>query len=112
MSVVFVLCVTGYRCFKAIMFLTGCIFGTTIVYYVTTQDAVLPQYAMIGRYIYELNWFEIHARRVLSSTDEKRSACRVLYEYFSYSSVNYVFYARFRSQSPLTADKVFEMRTQ
>lgn len=38
----------GYRCFKAIMFLTGCIFSTAVVYYVCTQDAVLPQYAIVG----------------------------------------------------------------
>lgn len=40
--------ITGYRCFKAIMFLTGCVFGTSVVYYICTQDAILPQYAIVG----------------------------------------------------------------
>jgi len=35
----------GYRCFKAIMFLYGFIFGSLIVYLICAEEAVLPEYA-------------------------------------------------------------------
>lgn len=38
----------GYRCFKAIMFLYGFIFGSIIVYLICTEENVLPEYANAG----------------------------------------------------------------
>ncbi|GAB1601156.1 transmembrane protein 198-like isoform X2 [Argonauta hians] len=38
----------GYRFFKAVMFLTGFIFGTVVVYIVCIEEAVLPKEANIG----------------------------------------------------------------
>ncbi|KAK6617368.1 hypothetical protein RUM43_014377 [Polyplax serrata] len=38
----------GYRCFKAIMFLTGFIFGSIIVYLICLQEKLLPSYGNAG----------------------------------------------------------------
>ncbi|CAG2163711.1 unnamed protein product, partial [Oppiella nova] len=38
----------GYRCFKAIMFLTGFAFGTTIIYMICTAENLLPMYGNIS----------------------------------------------------------------
>ncbi|XP_054273146.1 transmembrane protein 198-like isoform X1 [Macrosteles quadrilineatus] len=38
----------GYRCFKAVMFLTGFIFGSVIIYMICIQDKLLPPYANAG----------------------------------------------------------------
>lgn len=38
----------GYRCFKAIMFLTGFIFGSIIVYLICLQEKLLPNYGNAG----------------------------------------------------------------
>ncbi|XP_052826352.1 transmembrane protein 198 isoform X4 [Octopus bimaculoides] len=38
----------GYRFFKAVMFLTGFIFGTVVVYIVCIEETVLPKEANIG----------------------------------------------------------------
>lgn len=38
----------GYRCFKALMFLTGFIFGSIIVYLICAEEAVLPEYGNAG----------------------------------------------------------------
>ncbi|XP_023335637.1 transmembrane protein 198 [Eurytemora carolleeae] len=38
----------GYRCFKAIMFFYGFIFGSIIVYLICAEEAVLPDYANAG----------------------------------------------------------------
>jgi len=38
----------GYRCFKAIMFLYGFIFGSIIVYLICAEEAVLPEYGNAG----------------------------------------------------------------
>ena len=35
----------GYRCFKAIMFLTGFIFGSIIVYLICLEENILPMWA-------------------------------------------------------------------
>jgi len=35
----------GYRCFKAIMFLYGFIFGSLIVYFICAEEAVLPEWS-------------------------------------------------------------------
>lgn len=40
--------VSGYRCFKAIMFLTGFIFGSIIVYLICLQEKLLPNYGNAG----------------------------------------------------------------
>jgi len=41
--------VPGYRCFKAVMFLTGFIFGSIIVYLICLQEKLLPAYGNAGR---------------------------------------------------------------
>ncbi|XP_063224018.1 transmembrane protein 198 [Bacillus rossius redtenbacheri] len=38
----------GYRCFKAVMFLTGFIFGSIIVYLICLQEKLLPAYGNAG----------------------------------------------------------------
>ncbi|XP_071451887.1 uncharacterized protein [Hetaerina americana] len=38
----------GYRCFKAVMFLTGFIFGSIIVYLICLQEKLLPAYGNVG----------------------------------------------------------------
>uniref|UniRef100_A0A1B6G9D2 Transmembrane protein 198 n=1 Tax=Cuerna arida TaxID=1464854 RepID=A0A1B6G9D2_9HEMI len=38
----------GYRCFKAVMFLTGFIFGSVIIYMICIQDKLLPPYVNAG----------------------------------------------------------------
>ncbi|CAG2102297.1 unnamed protein product [Medioppia subpectinata] len=38
----------GYRCFKAIMFLTGFAFGTTIIYMICTAENLLPVYGNVS----------------------------------------------------------------
>ncbi|XP_049859990.1 transmembrane protein 198 isoform X2 [Schistocerca gregaria] len=38
----------GYRCFKAVMFLTGFIFGSVIVYLICLQEKLLPAYGNAG----------------------------------------------------------------
>lgn len=38
----------GYRCFKAIMFLYGFIFGSIVVYLICAEEAVLPEYGNAG----------------------------------------------------------------
>lgn len=38
----------GYRCFKAVMFLTGFIFGSVIIYTICIQDKLLPPYVNTG----------------------------------------------------------------
>ncbi|XP_068084166.1 transmembrane protein 198 [Anabrus simplex] len=38
----------GYRCFKAVMFLTGFIFGSIIVYLICLQENLLPPYGNAG----------------------------------------------------------------
>lgn len=38
----------GYRCFKAVMFLTGFIFASVLVYLICIQDRILPSYANAG----------------------------------------------------------------
>jgi hypothetical protein len=42
------LAVAGYRCFKAVMFLTGFIFGSIIVYLICLQEKLLPMYGNAG----------------------------------------------------------------
>jgi hypothetical protein len=42
------LAVAGYRCFKAVMFLTGFIFGSIIVYLICLQEKLLPVYGNAG----------------------------------------------------------------
>uniref|UniRef100_A0A0A9WV57 Transmembrane protein 198 n=1 Tax=Lygus hesperus TaxID=30085 RepID=A0A0A9WV57_LYGHE len=37
----------GYRCFKAVMFLTGFIFASVLVYLICIQERVLPPYANV-----------------------------------------------------------------
>jgi len=44
---------SGYRCFKAVMFLTGFIFGSIVVYLVCLQEALLPPYGNAGSSIYQ-----------------------------------------------------------
>lgn len=41
--------IPGYRCFKAVMFLTGFIFGSIIVYLICLQEKLLPAYGNAGR---------------------------------------------------------------
>ncbi|CAG0882923.1 unnamed protein product [Cyprideis torosa] len=43
-----VYCLFGYRCFKAVMFLTGFIFGFVIVYLVCASEALLPKFGNEG----------------------------------------------------------------
>ncbi|XP_054156563.1 transmembrane protein 198-like [Oppia nitens] len=38
----------GYRCFKAVLFLTGFAFGTTVIYMICTAENLLPMYGNIG----------------------------------------------------------------
>ncbi|XP_039280804.1 transmembrane protein 198 [Nilaparvata lugens] len=38
----------GYRCFKAVMFLTGFVFGSGIVYLICIQDKMMPPYCNVG----------------------------------------------------------------
>lgn len=38
----------GYRCFKAVMFLTGFTFAAVLVYLICIQERVLPTYANAG----------------------------------------------------------------
>jgi hypothetical protein len=42
------LAVAGYRCFKAVMFLTGFIFGSIIVYLICLQEKLMPVYGNAG----------------------------------------------------------------
>ncbi|RZF37526.1 hypothetical protein LSTR_LSTR008564 [Laodelphax striatellus] len=43
-----VYCLFGYRCFKAVMFLTGFVFGSVIVYMICIQDKIMPPYLNAG----------------------------------------------------------------
>ena len=38
----------GYRCFKAVLFLTGFAFGTTVIYMICTTEHLLPQLGNIS----------------------------------------------------------------
>ncbi|CAG7837730.1 unnamed protein product [Allacma fusca] len=41
-------CIFGYRCYKAVLFLTGFTFGLIIVYLICQEEALLPKYGNIG----------------------------------------------------------------
>ena len=38
----------GYRCFKAVMFLTGLLFGSVVVYHICLSEAILPALGNAG----------------------------------------------------------------
>lgn len=38
----------GYRCFKAVLFLTGFAFGTTIIYLICTVEKLMPMYGNVS----------------------------------------------------------------
>lgn len=44
--------ISGYRCFKASMFLTGFTFGSAIVYLICLQEYLMPPYGNVGEYSY------------------------------------------------------------
>lgn len=48
LSIYFIMCFTGYRFFKAVMFLTGFIFTSVLVYLVLSQHSLLPVEGNIG----------------------------------------------------------------
>lgn len=48
------LSVSGYRCFKTTMFLTGFIFASSIVYLICLQGELMPDYGNVGKYRNEI----------------------------------------------------------
>lgn len=43
-----VYCLFGYRCFKAVMFLTGFMFGSVVVYLICQEESLLPTFGNAG----------------------------------------------------------------
>jgi hypothetical protein len=41
---------SGYRCFKAVLFLTGFLFGLVIVFLICQVEDLLPQYGNVGKF--------------------------------------------------------------
>lgn len=48
-SILIFLFVLGYRCFKVVMFLTGFIFASSIVYLICIQGELMPPYGNAGK---------------------------------------------------------------
>lgn len=45
---IIIVSLSGYRCFKAVMFLTGFIFGSIVVYLICLEENLLPQLGNVG----------------------------------------------------------------
>lgn len=49
-EVIYLRVFSGYRCFKAVMFLTGFMSGSLVVYVICLQEKLLPSYGNAGTY--------------------------------------------------------------